>query len=506
MDLRGSEIVSLSLAVLVACAVLFPLLGHRPLTDWDEGIYAEISREMLSGGWRNLLVPHWNGHLWFEKPPLLMWLTAASLRAFGLTAFAARLPSALAGVGIVGLLHGWLRRRLGDIAAWLSTLLLLSAFGFQHAARAGETDTLLSFGCLLSLIGLAEAGADRGRGWWLFWIGFSVALMTKGAASVVLPLSLLAFAAMQRELRYRRAFWLGLAMFGALTMPWHLWMYLHFGQAFLSDYLGFHVIGRATGAIEGHSTHPWFYLWVLLISAPPFALFYPWALAGPFQRSELRLLRPFAIFAVIVVALFTAVQTRLPHYIAPAYPEFSALTGAVLSLGLRRWLPLRRAPVMRFAGGAVALYVFAAVATAGARRSLHSAHLPNGFATPDNREAVELLGKARGQAAAVPGPLLVWRQGMVVPVTTDAFYARRLAQQVSLDSGSTGATPDRYYFSPVPLIEALPPGEARLMLMDKALAPKLPPHYRFTALAIGPSELAGIVFEGPIHKESGNDR
>ena len=58
--------ISLLLATLIACAVLLPLLGHKALADWDEGIYAEVSREFLGGSW---IVPHWHFQPWFEKPP-----------------------------------------------------------------------------------------------------------------------------------------------------------------------------------------------------------------------------------------------------------------------------------------------------------------------------------------------------------------------------------------------------------------------------------------------------
>ena len=96
---------STGLAILLASLVLVPLLGHKLLTDWDEGIYAEVSREMLTRGW---LVPHWNGQVWFEKPPLMLWVTAALFRVFGVTEFCARGASAFSGIAIVGLcMGGW---------------------------------------------------------------------------------------------------------------------------------------------------------------------------------------------------------------------------------------------------------------------------------------------------------------------------------------------------------------------------------------------------------------
>ena len=95
--------ISTALAALLACAVLLPLLGHKPLAEWDEGIYAEVSREMLGGSW---IVPHWNLHLWLEKPPLMLWITAIFFKLFGVTEFWARAGSTFSGIAIVALLHG----------------------------------------------------------------------------------------------------------------------------------------------------------------------------------------------------------------------------------------------------------------------------------------------------------------------------------------------------------------------------------------------------------------
>ena len=56
-------------------------LSLRPLFNPDEGRYAEIPREMLSGG--DWVIPHLNGLAYLEKPPLQYWATALSLRVFG---------------------------------------------------------------------------------------------------------------------------------------------------------------------------------------------------------------------------------------------------------------------------------------------------------------------------------------------------------------------------------------------------------------------------------------
>ena len=77
------------IAALGGTVVWFALLAGRPLYDPDEGRYAEIPREMLSGG--DWVIPHLNGLAYIEKPPLQYWATAISYRLLGTSEFAARL-------------------------------------------------------------------------------------------------------------------------------------------------------------------------------------------------------------------------------------------------------------------------------------------------------------------------------------------------------------------------------------------------------------------------------
>src|SRR6202048_4812121 len=85
----------LGAAAILGTVLWFALLGQRPLFDPDEGRYAEIPREMLSGG--DWVIPHLNGLVYLEKPPLQYWLTALAFRGFGMNEFTARLCTGLAG-------------------------------------------------------------------------------------------------------------------------------------------------------------------------------------------------------------------------------------------------------------------------------------------------------------------------------------------------------------------------------------------------------------------------
>jgi 4-amino-4-deoxy-L-arabinose transferase-like glycosyltransferase len=85
------------LLITVIAALLFiPFLGSVHLFDWDEINFAECAREMIRSGDYSIVqigyLPFW------EKPPLFIWMQAASMNVFGINEFAARLPNAIAGI------------------------------------------------------------------------------------------------------------------------------------------------------------------------------------------------------------------------------------------------------------------------------------------------------------------------------------------------------------------------------------------------------------------------
>ena len=544
------------LATLLAALVILPLLGHNRLTDWDEGIYAQVSRQMLQSGW---LVPHWNLQPWLEKPPLTFWITAAFYKLFGVSELTARLGSALAGIALVALLHAWLLRTRDTLTAWLSTVILLSTFGFLHVARVGETDTLLSFGCLLALIGLTEvlrnshdafdpasksvespasdladdlassrypeasasgfmhaekigALAPKGipslNGWYLYWTGFAIALMSKGAASAGLFLTLLLLLCIDPALRrrLRGPFLHGLLLFLLLILPWHLYLLHRFGHLFIDEYLNLHILGRVTHQYDGHITHWWYYFRVLLFSAPPWVLLYPIAIYKALRHPRLR---PLALFALIQLTAFSCVQTRLPHYMAPIYAPLSALVALWIATHIHSYLqshPSSRPKVfyLQFATALAALWILTALLTAHPRSQLHSPRLPNGVVTPNNREVTALLKQVFQHpsplVASTPGPLLDARPGTYNPIPTVLFYANRPVQQVQLQpflaAGPSNATMDIYTYNPVPLSQAVTT-ESRLILLARSPNPQSPASYTFQPLASSPTLEVGLISRHP---------
>jgi len=369
-------------------------------------------------------------------------------------------------------------------------------------------DVLLSLGACIALIGLSGVESGRRGGWYLFWIGFAIAVMTKGAAAVSIPITAVLVAIVQRwKLReFGVAFAGGLLIFLALVLPWHLVMYRRLGSEFVAQYLGLHVFARATQQIEGHRTQWWYYGVVLLASAPPFVLLYPVAVYRGVRRSQLQC---WAIFAVVTICFFTLIQTRLPHYIAPAYPALAVLTAVYVADWLRNhgfnpfgtvgvaWgfgptnRPMKGKGALALGLATAAFWALSILATHSTLKSLHSADLA-GPGLLDNKEADTLLRQAGVEQAPTGGPLLLLRERPVQSIATIVFYARRPVEQVQLVPISSARPIDRYMFDPKPLND-LVGSEPRLILLDKSLVAQLPYNFLFAPVLSSTTEELGSI-------------
>src|ERR1700720_959674 len=162
-------------------------LPARPVFNPDEGRYAEIPREMQSGG--DWVIPHLNGLAYIEKPPLQYWATAASYRLLGPSEFAARLYTALSALGPI--LLAWLaaRRLWGLEAGWRAAALLSGMLIFVVLGQLLSLDMSLTFYMTSSLVAFLSAQrAAEARPWMLLaWAATGLGVLTKGLVAAAIP-------------------------------------------------------------------------------------------------------------------------------------------------------------------------------------------------------------------------------------------------------------------------------------------------------------------------------
>ena len=220
-----SRMLGWTLAIVALVRLL--TMGLYPLTDTTEARYAEVARKMVELGdwitpWYDYGVPFW------AKPPLSTWLTAASIKLFGVNEFAARLPYFLLAVLIAWLVWDWVARR-SRREALLAVALLSGTMLYFIASAAVMTDLGLVLGTSLAMRGFWAAfeGADspRPREQWLLFVGLGIGLLAKGPIAVVLsgmPIVIWAVATGNIANAWKRLPWLkGGLLTLAIAMPWY---------------------------------------------------------------------------------------------------------------------------------------------------------------------------------------------------------------------------------------------------------------------------------------------
>ena len=136
-----------ALVLAAATLLVFVRLGATDLWPPDEPRYALIAEELrrMDHGPKGLVLLHLHGAPYTQKPPLFYWLAAAAGAPLGrVTEFAARLPSALAGIAAVAATIALGTLCFGRGAGTLAGLLLATTFDWSYRARTVQLDTLLA--------------------------------------------------------------------------------------------------------------------------------------------------------------------------------------------------------------------------------------------------------------------------------------------------------------------------------------------------------------------------
>lgn len=173
----------LVLSFLLLCRLIS--MYFMSLNDTTEARYGEIARIMLeTGNWVTPMqtygIPFW------AKPPLSTWLSAYSMKLFGVNELAARLPSLLLSIGVLGLVWHVAKTRSGTNVAITAVVVLAGSLFFMLDAGTVMTDPSLLFCITLSLVSFWQAIAGNKRWGYLFFVGLGLGLLAKGPIAVVL--------------------------------------------------------------------------------------------------------------------------------------------------------------------------------------------------------------------------------------------------------------------------------------------------------------------------------
>jgi 4-amino-4-deoxy-L-arabinose transferase-like glycosyltransferase len=328
----GDLLLLLSLGALLIGAGI----GLRDPWAPDEPRFVLIARDMLaSGDW---LFPTRGGELYADKPPLFLWIMAWTISTVGSIELAFLLPSLLASLVTLGLVHDVARRLWGGRAGLVAGLLLLVTLQFTQHAKAAHIDAMLCMWTTLSLYGLLRH-LLLGPSWaWygVAWLAAGLGIITKGVGFLAL-LALLPYAwACARGWPgvVRGGGWRWIAGAGPMLLPVAAWLIpmlyeVHASgspalAAYRDDILMRQTMHRYVYAI-GHE-HPWWYFIGAVIPwfwLPGVALL-PWLVPAWRRDLQARDARTLVMLGVTVaiVAFFTLSPGKRGVYLLPAVPAF----------------------------------------------------------------------------------------------------------------------------------------------------------------------------------------
>ena len=320
-----------SAAVLLAlvAALLVFRLGAVPLLGPDEPRYTRVAIEMhRAGEW---VTPTLQGEPWLEKTPLFYWLAGAAFSMLGETETAARVPSVLALLFLVGM-TAFVGARLCGTAAGLhagfvsGTALLMFAYG-----RAASMDMLLAatVTAAIGLAGLRLLGKAPPFAIPAAAAFAGLATLAKGPLGLLLPLLVLGgYILVTREWRLVRELVSPLAIgaFVVVAAPWYVAILVDQGREFVDVFLLGHNLQRFTSTVHHHPGPFWYYLPILLAGLFPWSgLAVPGAIGIRPRGSGVDLL--LLLWLGLPLVFFSLAGSKLPGYILPCVPPLAILMG-----------------------------------------------------------------------------------------------------------------------------------------------------------------------------------
>jgi 4-amino-4-deoxy-L-arabinose transferase-like glycosyltransferase len=368
-----------SVAILVLAWLILQLGGiFTPgLLDDVDSIYIQIGREMLHR--HDYVTPYIDGIRFFDKPPLMYWMAAASMRLFGEYDWAGRIPLTLAVLALLLSVYALGIRLFSAISptahpdrgGLYAALAIATSIGPYLFTRFYIPDILLALWMTLAvhltLIALDKIHAKQSA--LIPCLAFAAILalnvLTKGLIGLVFPIAFVfLYLALTKQLHLLPRLHLlsSTAVFLAIAAPWHILADLRNPAIALPAGLGlpakggwawFYLynehIARFLSKRIPHDygqTPVWLFWLMFLIWAMPWATFLP-AAATLFPRSQTRvphvsILRhgfstwneaalSLTLWITIVIGFFT-LSARQEYYSLPALPALALLAGGALAL------------------------------------------------------------------------------------------------------------------------------------------------------------------------------
>lgn len=346
--------------VLIAGSIFLGCIISPPsLVDDVDAVHAQMARTMLTSG--DFVTAHLDGVPYLEKAPLLYWMIAGCYEIFGVHDWVARIPIALAAVGLCWLTAAFGIWAFGQRAGFYAGLCMATCIGLFLFTRVLIPDVMVTLTIALAMwafLRVLEEGEAHPR-FWAFVMAacLGTGLLLKSLIAIVFPVAAAVIYLFFTRQLFSWGTWKRLHVFsGALIVlliagPWHLLatlrnppyfvFTLHSGPGQYHGFFWFYFINEQLLRFlnlrypRDYNTVPRVYFWLFqLVWMFPWSVYYPEVARLSFKpidrAGRTRLLA--LCWAGFVMVFFT-LSTTQEYYSMPCYPAFALLLGSAMAVG-----------------------------------------------------------------------------------------------------------------------------------------------------------------------------
>jgi 4-amino-4-deoxy-L-arabinose transferase-like glycosyltransferase len=349
----------IAVALIAAAIYLGCIVSPPSLQDDVDAVQAQIARNMLdSGDW---VTARLDGVPYLEKAPLIYWLIAICYKVFGVHDWAARIPVALATIGLAWLTAAMGVWAFGRRAGFYAGLCMATCVGLFLFTRIQIPDSMQTASIALSLWAFLRAIDEeepRPRLWAaIMAASIGVGLLLKSLIGAVFPVAAMGLYLLLTRRLFNRETWRrlhilsGLAIALLIAAPWHILATLRNPPYFEftmrsapGEYHGFFWFYFINEQLlrflnlrypRDYNTVPRLWFWILhLVWLFPWSVYLPAAARlsyRPLERGgRMRLL---ALGWTGFILVFFSFSTTQEYYSMPCYPALALLIGCAISKG-----------------------------------------------------------------------------------------------------------------------------------------------------------------------------
>ncbi|NES99831.1 MAG: glycosyltransferase family 39 protein [Sphaerospermopsis sp. SIO1G1] len=318
------------IVLLFAAMILFNInLGEMPLQDWDEGIVAQVAKEIWNAptGSMSWLYPTLVGEPYQNQPPLMHWLVAWAYAWGGVNEWTTRLPGAVITAFSVPLLY-CIARELFYLR-WVAIYSALIYLTMLPVIRNGRLAVVDGLGVTLLMLMMLCVLRSRRDLRYCLGVGISLGLicLTKGILGIFLAAIVTVFLCWDTPRLLASSYlWVGVFIGILPAIGWYLAQFMQYGYTSPIE-LGNESLNPINYIAHGQAQPLWYYFIEIIKWTWPWLVFLPQTLRFTWDNRNFSWAKLIIVWTGVYLLLISLVQVKLPWYLFPIYPSLALAFG-----------------------------------------------------------------------------------------------------------------------------------------------------------------------------------